>query len=60
MTATLELETDMGFSAPVTLSAGVSVGESFDPTTRQLDKYDIEIKHEGAEEDIPKPEEEGS
>lgn len=58
VTATVELETDMGFSAPVVLSAGVAVGESFDPTTRQLDKDDIVIKHEGAEEDIPKPEEE--
>jgi len=58
VTATLELETDMGFSAPVTLSATVSVGETFDATTRQLDKRDVDIKHEGDEADIPSTTEE--
>jgi hypothetical protein len=43
----------MGFSAPVVLSASVGVGESFEPTTRQLDKKDVEIKHKGDEADIP-------
>jgi hypothetical protein len=58
VTATLELETDMGFVAPITLSATVRIGESFDPQGRQLDKIDVDIKHEGDEENIPKNEEE--
>jgi hypothetical protein len=57
ITATLELETDMGFTAPVTLSATVKVGETFDATSRQIDKHDVDIKHEGDEADIPKNEE---
>lgn len=57
VTVTVELETDMGFSAPVVLSADVAVGESFDPTSRQLDKKDVEIKHEGDKADIPSTEE---
>lgn len=57
VTATLELETDMGFSAPVVLSAAVGVGQSFDPTSRQIDKHDVDIKHEGEEADIPSTEE---
>jgi hypothetical protein len=48
----------MGFTAPVVLSSTVSVGESFHPESRQLDKLDVEIKHEGDEADIPKSEEE--
>lgn len=57
VTATLELETDMGFTAPVVLSTTVHVGESFDATSRQIDKHDVDIKHEGDEADIPKTEE---
>ncbi len=57
VTATVELETDMGFSAPVVLSSTVAVGESLDPRTRELDTIDVEIKHEGDESDIPKSEE---
>lgn len=53
VTATIELETDMGFSAPVTLSTTVSFGESFDPASRQIDKRDVDVKHEGDEADIP-------
>jgi hypothetical protein len=48
----------MGFVAPITLSATVRIGESFDPQGRQLDKIDVDIKHEGDEENIPKNEEE--
>jgi hypothetical protein len=40
------------------LSATVRIGESFDPQGRQLDKIDVDIKHEGDEENIPKNEEE--
>lgn len=57
ITATVELETDMGFSAPVVLSSTVAVGESLDPRTRELDTIDVEIKREGDESDIPKSEE---
>ena len=58
ITATLELETDMSFAAPVALSTTVQIGETFDATRRQIDKRDVDIKHEGDEEDIPKNEEE--
>jgi len=57
VTATVELETDMGFTAPVTLSTTVSIGESFDARNRQIDKNDVDIKHEGDEADIPQSEE---
>lgn len=57
ITATVELETDMGFEAPVTLSTTVSIGETFDATNRQIDKDDVDIKHEGDVEDIPTNEE---
>jgi hypothetical protein len=58
VTATLELDTDMGFEAPVTLSATIGVGQSLDPKSRQLDVHDVDIKYEGDEADIPKNEEE--
>jgi len=57
VTATVELDTDLGFSAPVVLSATVSVGETLDARERRYDKHDIDIKHEGDEADIPKHEE---
>lgn len=57
VTATVELETDMGFSAPVTLSTTVTFGETFDATTGKLDKRDVDVKHEGDEADIPTGEE---
>ena len=58
VTATLELETDMGFEAPVVLSATVQVGQTLDATSRQLSTNDVDIKHEGDEADIPKNAEE--
>jgi hypothetical protein len=57
VTATVELDTDMGFTAPVVLSASVRVGQSADPQSGTLDKNDVDIKHEGDEADIPKGEE---
>jgi hypothetical protein len=39
------------------LSTTVSFGETFDATTRKLDKRDVDVKHEGDEADIPTGEE---
>lgn len=56
LTATVELDTEMGFEAPLVLSATVQVGDSLTPKSRELNRVDIEIKHEGEEKDIPKNE----
>lgn len=58
LTATLELDTEMGFEAPLVLDATVRVGQANTPRNRELDKLDVELKHKGEEKDIPQNDDE--
>jgi hypothetical protein len=43
--ATLELELDMAFEAPLVLEGTIRIGQSEDPRTRELQAVDFEVKH---------------
>lgn len=45
MTVTLELETDTAFEAPLVLEGMLRIGQSDDPTQREMTTTDVEIKH---------------
>jgi hypothetical protein len=43
--ATLELELDMSFEAPLVLEGTIRIGQSDDPRSRELQAVDLELKH---------------
>jgi hypothetical protein len=49
---TVELDTEIGFEAPLVLEATIKVGQAEEPLDEEITALDVELRHKGKLEDL--------